>query len=144
MANYLGPNRLPDVPAGPVRLGALTWSGGPPLTRVDGWGMVVLTGGTLTNTGRTPVHVAVQALHAGGTSAGTVHDTTLAPGGTLPLAIPATAGGWMIIAETSAEARALVAGIALLGAVGIGTSVYGGYAAVRDLKARYRTHHPRR
>lgn len=144
MANYLGPNRLPDTPTGPVRLGPLTWSGGPPVARFDGIAMIVLTAGTLTNTGAADVTIAVQAIDAAGASTGTVHTSVLKPGGTLPLAHPSTAGGWLIAAETKAGAIALVWGMILAGTIGTGFALYGGYAAVRDLKTRYRTHHPRR
>ena len=67
MPSYLGPNPMP-APSTAVRLGPLAWSGAAPLTRLDGVAMMVLSGGTLTNTGRVPVRVAVQPVNGAGTS----------------------------------------------------------------------------
>ncbi len=142
MANYLGPNPVPAA-AGPVRLGPLTWSGGAPTMTVDGLGMMVLTAGTLTNTGRVPVDVAVQSVNSAGTGTGAVVQRKLAPGAHWALGTPAPAGGWLIVAITSQGAQALVAGMLVAGLAGAGLAVYGAYAAGRDLRRRYRAHHPR-
>lgn len=145
MTSYLGPNPMPAsvAPAGPVRLGPLTWSGGAPVLTVDGLGMMVMTAGTLSNTGRGPVDVAVQPVNSAGTSTGAVIQRTLAAGAHWTLADPPAAGGWIIVALTSQGARVLVAGMLVAGALGAGLAVYGGYAAVRDLKRRHRAPPPK-
>ena len=142
MANYLGPNPVPTT-AGPVRLGPLTWSGGAPAMTVDGLAMMVLTGGTLTNTGRGPVDVAVQPVNSAGTSTGAVTQRKLAAGAHWTLGAPAPAGGWLVVAITSQGAQALVTGMLVAGLAGAGFAVYGAYAAGRDLRRRYRAHHPK-
>lgn len=142
MPSYLGPNPMP-APSTAVRLGPLAWSGAAPLTRLDGVAMMVLSGGTLTNTGRVPVRVAVQPVNGAGTSTGAVVERSLAPQATWTLAAPAPAGGWLVVAMTTAGAQALVGGMLAAGVVGLGLAAYGGYAAQRDLRRRWRTHHPR-
>lgn len=142
MANYLGPNPVPAA-TGPVRLGPLTWSGGAPMVRVGGFGMLVMTAGTLTNTGRGPVDVNVQPVNSAGTSTGAVTKRTLARGAQWRLGDPPPAGGWMVVAMTSQGAQALLAGMVVTGVAGAGFAVYGAYAAGRDLRRRYRAHHPK-
>ena len=137
MANYLGPNPVPPT-TGPTRLGPLTWSGGTPTMTVDGLGMMVMTGGTLTNTSAAPVEVAVQPVNSAGTSTGAVVQRKLAGGAHWTLAAPAPAGGWIVVAITSQGAQALVMGMAAVGTLGLAAAAYGGYAAVRDLKRRHR------
>ncbi len=141
--DYLGPNRLPARPAAGVHLGAVTWSGAAPVVQVDGLGMLVLTAGTLTNTGRVPVQVAVQPINGAGTSTGPVTDRTLKAGAHWTLTAPTAAGGWLIVAMTTAGAQALVLGMAAVGTLGLAAAAYGGYAAVRDLKHRHQARRPR-
>ena len=141
--DYLGPTRLPTRPVGPVRLGALPWSGGPPLTRIADVGMIVITGGTLANASRVAVRVAIQAVDGTGAPIGAAREARMAPTGRLTLPAPAPGTGWLIVAVTRATADGIVLGLTALGLIGLGGAVYGSYAAVRDLRTRWRARRAR-